>query len=266
MISRRGALIAGGTGAAVVAGGAGAAYVGRHRRQARTAGAATVDAQGKLLWRNWSGVQHAYPAARLAPKDEGELATALKVAAGADPSGGGRALVHRPGPDRRDADLAGRHVGDHRLGRRRGHRPHRHAAGRAGAGWPPRAGRCPTLPDINKQSLGGALGTATHGTGAKIQALHGDVTALRLVTPSGEVIDADAVKNPRSSRPPRSRWARWASSPRCGSRPAPIAACAPCLAGAVRGRPGQGRGTLGPASQLRVLRRAVHGPGGQYQP
>src|SRR5690349_14798437 len=46
MISRRGALIAGGTGAAVVAGGAGAAY----------------------------------PAARLAPKDEGELAAILKVA------------------------------------------------------------------------------------------------------------------------------------------------------------------------------------------
>ena len=40
----------------------------------------SVDAQGKLLWRNWSGVQHAYPAARLTPKDEGELAAALKVA------------------------------------------------------------------------------------------------------------------------------------------------------------------------------------------
>ncbi|MBV1352526.1 FAD-binding protein, partial [Listeria monocytogenes] len=54
----------------------------------------------------------------------------------------------------------------------------------------------PNLPDINKQSLGGALGTGTHGTGAAIRAIHGDVTALRLVAPSGQVIDADAARNP----------------------------------------------------------------------
>jgi FAD-linked oxidoreductase len=45
------------------------------------------------------------------------------------------------------------------------------------------------LPDINKQALAGALATGTHGTGATLKALHGDVTALRLVTPKGQVID-----------------------------------------------------------------------------
>lgn len=80
MISRRGALIAGGTGAAVVAGGAGAAYVVATGDKPEPPSPASVNADGRLLWRNWSGVQHAYPAARLAPKDEGELATALKVA------------------------------------------------------------------------------------------------------------------------------------------------------------------------------------------
>ncbi|MDI1363336.1 MAG: FAD-binding protein, partial [bacterium] len=52
------------------------------------------------------------------------------------------------------------------------------------------------LPDINKQSLAGALATATHGTGAKLQALHGDVTGLRLITPGGQVIDCDADHRP----------------------------------------------------------------------
>jgi FAD-linked oxidoreductase len=45
------------------------------------------------------------------------------------------------------------------------------------------------LPDIDMQSLAGAISTATHGTGAALPALHADVTALRLVTPQGEVID-----------------------------------------------------------------------------
>jgi FAD-linked oxidoreductase len=52
------------------------------------------------------------------------------------------------------------------------------------------------LPDINKQSLAGALATATHGTGARLQALHGDVTALRLITPRGQVIDCDVAHEP----------------------------------------------------------------------
>jgi len=52
------------------------------------------------------------------------------------------------------------------------------------------------LPDINKQSLGGALGTATHGTGTTLRAIHGDVTAMTLVTATGQVIDCDAAKRP----------------------------------------------------------------------
>jgi FAD-linked oxidoreductase len=54
----------------------------------------------------------------------------------------------------------------------------------------------PNLPDINKQSLAGAIGTGTHGTGRGFKAIHGEVTALRLVTPAGEVIDCDAETRP----------------------------------------------------------------------
>jgi FAD-linked oxidoreductase len=45
------------------------------------------------------------------------------------------------------------------------------------------------LPDIDMQSLAGAISTATHGTGAALPALHADVIGMRLVTPQGEVMD-----------------------------------------------------------------------------
>lgn len=195
MISRRGALIAGGTGVAVVAGGA-AAYKVATGDKPEPPSPPSVNADGKLLWRNWSGIQNAYPAARLAPKDEGELALALKTAQGPiRPVGAGHSftalapttgtlisLDAMSGVVGWDGDAAIVRTGT-----------------RLGALGPMLAekGRAlPNLPDINKQSLGGALGTATHGTGAKIPALHGDVTGLRLVTPSGQVIDADATNNP----------------------------------------------------------------------
>lgn len=196
MISRRGALIAGGTGAAVVAGGGVAAYKVATGDKPEPPSPPSVDAQGKLLWRNWSGVQHAYPAARLAPKDEDELATALKVAqAPIRPVGAGHsftALAPTSGTLISLDSLSGvvGWEGDEAIVR---------TGTRLGALGPMLAekGRAlPNLPDINKQSLGGALGTATHGTGARIQAMHGSVTGLRLVTPSGKVIDADATKNP----------------------------------------------------------------------
>lgn len=195
MISRRGALIAGGTGVAVVAGGA-AAYKVATGDKPEPPSPPSVNADGKVLWRNWSGIQNAYPAARLAPKDEGELALALKTApAPIRPVGSGHsftALAPTSGALVSLDAMSGivGWEGDEAIVR---------AGTRLGALGPMLAekGRAlPNLPDINKQSLGGALGTGTHGTGMKIPALHGDVTGLRLVTPSGQVIDADAQKNP----------------------------------------------------------------------
>jgi FAD-linked oxidoreductase len=51
------------------------------------------------------------------------------------------------------------------------------------------------LPDINKQSLGGALGTATHGTGKHLTAIHADVTALSVATVDGNIVECSATKN-----------------------------------------------------------------------
>lgn len=48
------------------------------------------------------------------------------------------------------------------------------------------------LPDIDRQTLAGATATATHGTGLTLHSLSDYITWLRLITPSGEVMDIDA--------------------------------------------------------------------------
>ncbi|QTD46303.1 D-arabinono-1,4-lactone oxidase [Ottowia testudinis] len=52
------------------------------------------------------------------------------------------------------------------------------------------------LPDVDVQSYAGAISTATHGTGRAFPALHADVTALRLVTARGEVLECSEQKRP----------------------------------------------------------------------
>jgi FAD-linked oxidoreductase len=182
-------------GAATAGGGAWAAsQVGQQPEPPTPPG---QDAQGRLLWRNWSGIQTAYPQQREAPADEGELVELVRAAPGPiRPVGSGHSfmpLVPTQGTlvtlDRmaglvsHDADSMSATV-------RAGTRLADLGAELAGVGQ-----EMPNLPDINKQSLGGALATGTHGTGASLPALHGNVTALRIVTGRGEVLDCDATRN-----------------------------------------------------------------------
>ena len=51
------------------------------------------------------------------------------------------------------------------------------------------------LGDIDVQSIGGALGTGTHGTGRSLSNLSAQVAALRLVLASGEVVECSAAKD-----------------------------------------------------------------------
>jgi FAD-linked oxidoreductase len=191
-VSRRGALLAGaGLGVAAVGGG----YALATHDKPEPPAPPGADAQGRLLWRNWSGVQHAYPAARLAPNSEAELAAGLKSAvAPIRPVGAGHsftALVPTAGTlvvlDALSGIIAWE--GDEAVVA---------AGARLGALGPALAARgraMANLPDSNKQALGGALATGVHGAGAGLKALHGDVTALRLVTPTGEIVDCDARRN-----------------------------------------------------------------------
>jgi FAD-linked oxidoreductase len=49
----------------------------------------------------------------------------------------------------------------------------------------------PNESDINVQSLAGAICTATHGTGTRLQSLSAYVQSLRLVTPGGQALNID---------------------------------------------------------------------------
>ena len=195
MISRRRALIAGGAATAVIGGGA-VAIGAANRETPEPPAPPSTDGKGHTVWRNWSGIQHSYPAQRSAPKDEAELSALLK--GGAAPvrvTGAGHSFTGLCATDGTlvsldamsgvvgwDGDEATVRAGT-RLGALG---PALAASGRAMA----------NLPDINKQSLGGALGTATHGTGRTLKAIHGDVTALTLVTAGGAVLDCDAKTRP----------------------------------------------------------------------
>jgi FAD-linked oxidoreductase len=157
-----------------------------------------TDAAGRLLWRNWSGIASSYPAARAAPESEAALAELVrKTPAPIRPVGAGHsftALVPTAGtllsldalhgvvahdPATNQATVwAGTRLGD--LG------PALVAAGQ----------EMLSLPDINKQSLAGAIGTGTHGTGAGYQAIHGGVKAFRLVTARGDILECSAERNP----------------------------------------------------------------------
>jgi FAD-linked oxidoreductase len=195
-VNRRNVLIGSGVGVAAVAGLGAYGYERAVGDKPEPPAPPPTDAKGDLVWRNWSGIQHSYPELRVAPKSEDELANILKAspapvrAVGAGHSfmplvptdGTLMTLDNIGGVTDVDANgiatvWAGTRLGD--LG------PALAAKGRAMA----------NLPDINKQSLGGALGTATHGTGKHLRAIHGDVVGLRLATAKGEIVECDAQNN-----------------------------------------------------------------------
>ena len=51
------------------------------------------------------------------------------------------------------------------------------------------------LGDIDVQTLAGATSTGTHGTGQGLQALHAEITGLRLVTGEGERLEISTHQN-----------------------------------------------------------------------
>uniref|UniRef100_UPI001124E3DF D-arabinono-1,4-lactone oxidase n=1 Tax=Novosphingobium sp. B 225 TaxID=1961849 RepID=UPI001124E3DF len=157
-----------------------------------------TDAAGHGVWSNWSGLEHAYPAQRGAPKDEAELAALLRSApAPVRPVGSGHsftALVPTEGTLLTLDRLSGlvSHDAAALTARVR-------AGTKLAALGPLLAGlgqEMPNLPDINKQTLAGAMSTATHGTGKGLTALHGQVLALRMVLPSGEVVECSRDQRP----------------------------------------------------------------------
>ncbi len=150
-----------------------------------------------LPWRNWSGFQECRPARRLGPLSEAEVAALLREGGGViRPAGAGHsfsALVPTDDAllflDRMsglvDSDAASLQA-EVWAGTRLG--PLGPALGAIGQAMP-------NLPDIDYQTLGGALATSTHGTGARFGSLSSQVVSLTLATPRGELLECDAQRN-----------------------------------------------------------------------
>ncbi len=149
-------------------------------------------------WRNWSGGLSANPAGRFVPADESELAEFLAGSSGSlRPVGSGHSFSPLVPTD-------GHLVVIDQLTGLLEHDPQAltatFAAGtRLGDMGTPlqQIGQAMlNLPDIDRQSLAGAIATATHGTGLDFTSLSGMVTGLRLITPAGETLDLSTDSQP----------------------------------------------------------------------
>ncbi|MFL5885487.1 MAG: D-arabinono-1,4-lactone oxidase [Thermoleophilaceae bacterium] len=153
------------------------------------------------VWRNWARDQHCAPAAIDEPCSEQEVVEALTRAA----ASGLRVRVAGAGHSFTDiACTDGVMLRLGRLGSVIDADPDTGLA-TVGAGislhelGPALAERglaMENLGDVDKQSLGGALATGTHGTGARFANLSSQVARLRLVTAAGEVVECSADEDP----------------------------------------------------------------------
>lgn len=141
-------------------------------------------------WQNWSGGQRAQPSAKWSPQDEDELRQGVRDAASVRVVGAGHSfspLVPTSGTILSLDHLSGLISHDTQKQQARlwaGTRlfdagPLLHGIGQS----------MPNLGDIDRQSLAGALSTATHGTGITLPCIAAGATALRLVTAQGDVLE-----------------------------------------------------------------------------
>jgi FAD-linked oxidoreductase len=151
-----------------------------------------------LPWRNWSGALLAHPAGRVAPETEQELVDWMRTSSGAiRPVGAGHSFTPLVPTD-------GHLIVLDRMG---GMRDHDADALQATFGAGTRLSslgpaleavdQAPLiLPDIDRQTLAGAISTGTHGTGLELHSLSGNVTRLRLVTTSGDIMEVTEASDP----------------------------------------------------------------------
>ncbi len=155
------------------------------------------NAVGSLPWRNWSGGLVAYPAGRVSPSSEDELATYMARTSGSvRPVGSGHSFAPLVPTDGHlivldqltgllssdKQTLQATFAGGTRLGE-------------IGVMLSNVGQAMFNLPDIDRQTLAGATATATHGTGIKFTCLSEMITDLTLVTPRGEVVAVNAQNN-----------------------------------------------------------------------
>lgn len=153
--------------------------------------------QRRIPWSNWSGSQRCFPQARKAPRSLVELQEMIAAAPGhIRPVGAGHSFM--PLVPTEDTIVS--------LSRMSGVVSHDAASlqavirggtrlGDIGAPLAKRGQALVNMPDIDEQTLAGALGTATHGTGVTLGCMSSFVEGLQLVTASGEVLECNRHNN-----------------------------------------------------------------------
>ena len=140
-------------------------------------------------WNNWSGFVTAFPKQIATPADAGELAELVRSAPGPlRVAGAGHSFTPLVQSDGTIVSLE----------KIEGLVSHEPAANRARVGAGTRLGALmqilqgigqalPNMGDIDKQAIGGALGTATHGSGPTLGAYHTQLEAVQLVDGKGKL-------------------------------------------------------------------------------
>lgn len=151
-----------------------------------------------LPWTNWAGNQACTPATRAVPASEAEVIDVLRNAKGTVRAAGAShsfsavvptddTLVStdllsglvRHDPTTQQAEIwAGTRM--HALG------PMLHSVGQA----------LPNMPDMDYLAMGGAIANSAHATGTGFGSMSSYVAGLALATPSGELIECSATRNP----------------------------------------------------------------------
>lgn len=159
--------------------------------------AAPAKKKRRIPWRNWSGSQECFPAARKAPSSVAELQELVTAAPGiVRPVGAGHSFMPLVPTDDTIISLS-------RLAGVIEHDEQNNTAliwsgtrlGDIGAPLAERGQALINMPDIDEQSLAGAISTATHGTGAGLGCMSSYVEGLQLLTANGELVDCSADNN-----------------------------------------------------------------------
>jgi FAD-linked oxidoreductase len=148
-------------------------------------------------WSNWSGSVSFRPRAIAQPKDEVDLAAAVRKAEGRVRfPGSGHSFSPLNHTDGTLIDLSA-------FTGLKGFDPEREVATIAAATplWGigsllhPLGYALKNMPDVDRQTLGGAVATGTHGTGRSLGSLSAEVASFRLLLGTGEVIHCSPDEN-----------------------------------------------------------------------
>lgn len=152
---------------------------------------------GIMPWSNWSGNQVCYPADRVRPRNAADLAKILQKTTGKIRAvGAGHSFSGLVPTDETLLSMA----------RFRGISHIDFATKEVTAGAGTRLSALGdelrknqlgmvNMPDVNTQSLAGAIATSTHGTGQQFGSLSHYITGLTLITANGETLKCSATEN-----------------------------------------------------------------------